>query len=107
MTDLTTKTPEQLLEMCQPYLAKLLARIPLTEQEEAEHQAIIAEASRLHTALRQADRRERDELLAKRYATCNNIEDPEVQARLLALNAKREQEDRETAAFYDLMAEAQ
>jgi hypothetical protein len=67
MTDLSTLTPEQLLDLCQPYLAKLYARIPLTEQEQAEHQAIIDEADRQLTALRAADARERDEWLARRY----------------------------------------
>lgn len=54
-TDLSQKTPEQLLDMCQPYLAKLLARIPLSEQEETEHQALIAEARRQHDALRASE----------------------------------------------------
>ena len=76
MTDLTTRTPEQLLAMCQPYLAKLLARIPLTEQEETEHSQIVREARRQHDALRAselAERAERDELMTKR-ATAHGTE---------------------------------
>ena|SRR6266480_6344678 len=38
---------------------------------------------------------------------CSDIEDPAVQSRLLTLNEQRMQEDQQTAAFYDLMAEDQ
>ena len=37
----------------------------------------------------------------------SNIEDSQVQARLLAVNEQRLQEDRDVAEFYDSMAEAQ
>ena len=37
----------------------------------------------------------------------SNIEDSQVQARLLAVNEQHCQEDRETAEFYNSMAEAQ
>jgi len=37
----------------------------------------------------------------------SNIEDPVVQARLLAVHERLLQEERQTAAFYDRMAEAQ
>jgi hypothetical protein len=37
----------------------------------------------------------------------SNIEDPQVQARLLAVSEQCNREDRDAAEFYDLMAEAQ
>ena len=63
--DLSSKTPEELLAMCQPYLAKLLARQELTAEEAEAHAAIIAEARRQHDALRAREMAERLERLSQ------------------------------------------
>ena len=44
---------------------------------------------------------------AEMLISCWDIEDPAVQARLLAMNEAREQEDRSAGEFYDHMADAQ
>jgi hypothetical protein len=51
--------------MCQPYLAKLLARQELTAEEAEAHAAIIAEARRQHDALRALEMAERLERLSQ------------------------------------------
>jgi len=59
--NLSEMTPEQLEEINRPFLFKMAARQELTPGEQALHLAILAEADRQLTALREADRRERDE----------------------------------------------
>jgi len=57
--DYSGMTPEQLLEANRPYLDKLNRRERLTDEEEDEHYAILAEARKQMDARRAAELAER------------------------------------------------
>lgn len=59
MKNLNEMTPEELFELNAPYLTKLYARQPLTEAEDVLYHAVIEEANRQLTALRQSELDER------------------------------------------------
>ena len=57
--ELATLTPEQLLDLAAPLVAKINQRIPLKASEAEQHAAILAEAFRKLNALRQSELDER------------------------------------------------
>ena len=64
MPNLTELTPEQLFDLNRPMLAKIYARIPLTDLEQTLHEAIVAEADRQSRELRASELAERAERFA-------------------------------------------
>ena len=57
---------EELFEMNSPLLRKMLTGEMLSAEEQALHESILGEAQRRLDSLEQADRAERDELMARR-----------------------------------------
>ncbi len=57
---------EELFQINAPLLRKILDGQPLTAEERTLHESILDEAQRRLTSLEQADRAERDELMAQR-----------------------------------------
>jgi len=68
MMNLTELTVQQLYEVNEPMRYKLDRQQPLTADEQSLHEAICSEVLARLGALRQSDRDERDELLARRCA---------------------------------------
>ena len=66
---LSEMTPEQLLEANRPFLAKIYNRQELTDTERFMHEAIVREADRQLTALRQQELDER----AARFASQEQV----------------------------------
>ncbi len=60
-------TPEQLLDLAAPLVAKINQRIPLEASEAEQHAAILDEAFKKLNVQRSRDVAERDARLAERY----------------------------------------